>query len=88
MEVMIAMRVVADTTGQDSIGTILDHIGATEDHLDSLVGVGLIDGAEGFDDRAWSFEDTKVRSGPRIVAATAKQTFVVKIQRNQNRTPA
>lgn len=88
MEVEIAARVVADVTGADPFDTILDRVGATDDYLDSLIGTGIIDGAEGFDDRVWTFEDAKTRSGPRTLSATAKQTLIVKIQRNQNQTPA
>jgi len=88
MDVEITMRIVTDVTSADPFGTVLDHVGATDDYLDSLIGTGIIDGAEGFDDRAWTFDDAKTRSGPRTLSASAKQTVIVKIQRNQNQTPA
>lgn len=88
MEVKITTRIVSDVTAADPYGTILDHVGATDDYLDSLIGLGIIDGAEGFDDREWTFDDSKIRSGPRTLSATAKQTLIVKIQRNQNQTSA
>ncbi len=88
MEVEIAARIVTDVTSADPFGMILDHVGATDDYLDSLIGTGILDGAEGFDDRAWTFDDATIRSGPRTLSAMANQTLIVKIQRNQNQTPA
>lgn len=88
MEVEVAAGIVVDETGADPFGTILDHLAAIGDYLDSLIGIGIIDGAEGFDDREWTFHDAKERSGPRTLFATSKQTLVVKIERNQNQTPA
>ncbi len=88
VEVQIAARIVTDVTGTDPFGAILDHLGATDDYLDSLIGTGIIDGAEGLENRAWTFDDAKVRSGPRTLSATGKQTLIVKIERNHNQTPA
>jgi hypothetical protein len=67
---------------------VLDKIGALEDYLDGIVDAGVLEGAEGFDDRIWTFEYPNTTSGARAAAATASQTFVVKVQREHNRVPA
>ncbi|MFQ5592287.1 MAG: hypothetical protein ACE5HE_14085 [Phycisphaerae bacterium] len=88
LEVTMGMRIVTDVSTSDPHASILDKIGALDDYLDSIVDSGVVDGAEGFDDRAWTFEYPSVTAGSRVVAASATQSFVVKVERGQNRVPA
>ena len=88
MEVTTALRMVSDVSASDPHGAMLDKIGALDDYLDSIRDSGVIDGAEGFDDRVWTFDYPKVTAGSRIAIAEATQSFVVKVQRTFNRVPA
>lgn len=88
MEVATGMRMVTDVAASDPHGAILDKIGALDDYLDSLRDSGVIDGAEGFDDRVWTFDYPRTTSGSRVAAAEATMTFVVKVQRTYSRVPA
>ena len=84
----MTLRVVTDAAEADPHEAILDKIGALDDYFDSIVDSGVISGAEGFDDRAWTFEYPRATAGARVATATAAQTFVVKVERGQNREPA
>ncbi len=84
----MTLRVVTDAAEVDPHEAILDKIGALDDYFDSIVDSGVIDGAEGFDDRAWTFEYPRATAGARVATATATQTFVIKVERGQNREPA
>ncbi len=88
MEVTTALRMVTDVSASDPHGAILDKIGALDDYLDSTRNSGVIAGAEGFDDRGWTFDYPRATSGSRVATAEATQTFVVKVQRTFNRIPA
>lgn len=88
LRVTMDLRVVTDMTDADGHAVMLDHIGAVDDHLDSLIDTGVIEGADGFDDRGWSIEYPKATAGARVAVATAQQTFVVRVERGQNRQPA
>lgn len=88
MEVTTALRMVTDVSASDPHGAMLDKIGALDDYLDSIRAGGVIAGAEGFDDRVWSFDYPKVTAGSRVATAEATQTFVVKVQRTYNRVAA
>ncbi len=88
IEVEMTLRVVTDVTQADPHGAILDKIGAIDDYLDGIVDTGVIDGAEGFDNRVWTFEYPRQSAGARVAVAAATQTFVVKVEREQNREPA
>lgn len=88
IEVTTALRLVIDISVSDLHAGLLDRIGAVEDYLDSLIDTGVLEGVEGFDDREWTFEYPKTSAGVRVATAQAKQTFVVKIERQQNREPA
>lgn len=87
-EVLMTLRIVSDVAGGDLHDAVLDKIGALEDYLDGILDTGVIEGAEGFDDRAWTFDYPRATGGARVASATASQTFVVKVQRGQNRVPA
>ncbi len=86
--VSMTLRMVTDLSSSDPHPAILDKIGAVEDYFDSIVDTGVIEGAEGFDDREWTLEYPRATAGARMASATASQTFVVKVQRGQNREPA
>lgn len=88
VEVTMTLRVVTDVRASDPHAAMLDTIGAVEDYFDSILDTGVIEGAEGFDDRAWTFEYPRATAGARVASATATQTFVVKVERGQNREPA
>lgn len=88
MEITTALRIVTDVATNDPFQAALDQVGAVDDYLDSLLDVGVLDGADGFDDRIWEFDGPGGRAASRVVTATATQTFVVKVERNQNRLPA
>lgn len=87
-EVSLAFTVFVDVTDADPHPALLDAIGATEDYLDSIIDSGVIEGAEGFDDRTWTFAYPKTTSGTRLISASATGTFIVKVERQQNREPA
>ncbi len=87
VEVTMTLRVVTDVAASDPHAAMLDTIGAVEDYFDSILDAGVIEGAEGFDDRAWTFEYPRATAGARVASATATQTFVVKVERGQNREP-
>jgi len=88
IEVAMTMRTYVDAIQQDAHAAMLDIIGAVDDYLDGLIDIGILEGASGFDDRDWTFEYPKTSSGSRVVSVTGKQTFVVTVQRLQNRVPA
>ncbi len=87
-EVTMTLRLVTDVAAADPHTAMLDKIGALEDYLDSVVDTGVIGGAEGFDDRVWTFDYPRTTAGARVAAASATQTFVVKVERERNREPA
>ncbi len=87
-EVSMTLRMVTDVSASDPHGAILDKIGAVEDYFDGIVDTGVIEGAEGFDAREWTLDYPRTTAGARVASATATQTFVVKVQRGQNREPA
>jgi len=87
VEAAARLRLVTDVTAADPHAAILDKIGAVDDYLDSLIDTGVIEGAEGFDDRVWTINYPKATAGARVATAEATQTFIVKVQRGQNREP-
>ena len=88
IKVTMALRLVTDVSASDPHEAMLDKIGAVDDYLDSLVDSGVLEGAEGFDDRGWAFEYPRTAAGARVAVASGTQTFVVKVEREQNRVPA
>jgi hypothetical protein len=88
VEVTLTLHVVTDVTADDAHGDVLDQIGAIEDHLDGLADAGVIEGAEGPSARVWSFDYPRATSGARVIAASATQAMIVKVERSQNRVPA
>ena len=88
IEVTMTLRLVMDVSGSDPHAAMLDSIGAIDDYLDSLIDAGVLEGAEGFDDRVWTFEYPAGTVGARAAVASATQAFVVKVEREQNRVPA
>ena len=88
IEVAMTLRIVTDVSASDPHGAMLDKIGAIDDYLDGIIDTGVLEGAEGFDDRVWTFEYPKSTAGARVAAVTATQSFVVKVEREQNRVPA
>ena len=87
-EATLTMSLFVDATESDVHPEMLDAIGALEDYLDSIIDTGVIEGAEGFDDRVWTFDYPKSTSGARLALVSATQTFVVKVERDNNREPA
>lgn len=88
VEVVVAMKLVTDVIEANPHDAVLSHVGAVEDYFDSIVDSGVLEGAEGFDARTWSFQYPKGTAGARVASATAELSFIVKIERGQNRIPA
>jgi len=88
MEISMNLQVVCDALAADSHGELLDRTSAVDDCFDNLLGSGLLEGADGLDDRAWSFAHPTTSSGARVATATATQTCIVRVERSQNRVPA
>ena len=88
IEVQMALRVVTDVSAADASGGLLDVVGAVDDYFDGIVDSGVLEGAEGFDNRAWSLDYPPTTVGARVACAEAAQTFVVKVERGYNREPA
>ncbi|MEK6798052.1 MAG: hypothetical protein AABZ12_03735 [Planctomycetota bacterium] len=86
MEVTMALRVAVDVADADAYAALLDRVAAVDDYLDGLIDVGVIDGADGFDERHWAFGEPRAASGARLATAEGTQTCVVKVQRGYNRT--
>ena len=87
-EVGVTLQLVTDVTAADAHDALLDMAGAVEDYFDSIVDSGVIEGAEGFDDRVWSYAYPPTTAGARVASAAAAQKFVVKVERQQHRVPA
>jgi len=75
-EVGMSIRIFTDVTDTDGFASVLDHMGAVDDYLDSLIDTGIIEGTDGFDDRAWSIEYPKETTGARVVIATTKPAAI------------
>lgn len=84
VEVTMKLHLVADVSTVDSHEELLALIGAVDDYFDEIRDSGVVNGAEGFEKRVWSFSFAKLTAGARTAGATAKQTFIVKIEREQN----
>jgi hypothetical protein len=89
VRVTLAMRLVTDVVSDDPHDEILDAVGAIEDYFDDLLTGenNVIEGADGFDDRTWTFGYPAGSSGAQAAQATCRQTFVVKVERGYNRVP-
>ncbi len=88
IEAAMTLHLVTDVSAADPHDAILDKVGAVDDYLDSIIDTGVIEGAEGFDDRGWTFDYPKTAAGARVASAQATQTLVVRVERGQNRLPA
>jgi hypothetical protein len=88
IRVTMTLRLVTDILASDPHGALLDAIGAVDDYLDSIIDTGVVEGADGFDDRVWAFDYPATTAGARVAAAEASQSFVVRVQREANRVPA
>lgn len=88
LSVTSVLRIVTDVIDDDPHAVLLDKIGAVDDFFDGIADVGIIEGSEGFDDRVWTFDLPLEASGSRVASASAEQSFVVKVERQQNRVPA
>lgn len=88
MEISITLQIVCDILAADAHGELLDRTSAVDDCFDNLFGSGLLEGADGFDDRVWTFAHPTTSSGARLSTATAAQTCIIRVERSQNRIPA
>lgn len=88
VEVTMTLRLVTDVSASVPHEALLDRIGVIDDYFDSIIDIGVTEGAGGFDGRVWTFEYPRGAAGSRVAAATATETFVVKVEREQNRVPA
>jgi hypothetical protein len=84
VETSMELQLIMDVAGVDAHGELLNRVAAVEDYFDSLIDTGVIEGAEGFDDRVWTLAEPKTTSGVRVATASARQTCVVKVEREAN----
>ena len=89
LKATVAMRLVTDVVSDDPHDAILDAVGAVEDYFDSLLTdeYNVVEGADGFDDRVWSFVYPAGSTGVQVAEASCQQTFIVKVERGYNRVP-
>jgi len=87
-EVSVSLRMVTDVLAADPHAELLDKSAAVDDYLDGILDTGILDGAAGFDERVWTYDEPRPTVGARVASATATQTLIVKVQRNFNRVPA
>lgn len=87
-EVVLEVTVVADVVDEQPHAAMLDLIAVVEDYMDSIVDIGVIDGATGFDGREWKLDYPHATAGVRSASATSTQTVVVRVERSFNREPA
>lgn len=88
MAVTMLLEVSADAAGEASHEALLDVVGAIDDYLDSIRDTGVIEGADGLDERTWKLPAPKSVAGVRAATAEAEVTLVVRVQREYNREPA
>ncbi|MFQ5463590.1 MAG: hypothetical protein ACE5E5_13320 [Phycisphaerae bacterium] len=88
IRVALGLHIVTDVGQTDPHAEIVDKIGAVDDFFDNTIQTGLIEGAQGFDDRNWQIDMAVATSGSRTAGAAARQSMIVKVARNQNRIPA
>ncbi|MCO6437852.1 MAG: hypothetical protein J5J06_12240 [Phycisphaerae bacterium] len=88
MRVSLSLRVVSDVNNGGVHDALLDRIAAVDDHLDGLVQAGLIEGADGLDDREWQLDYPKTTAAARVASATSTMSFVVRVERFFNRAGA
>lgn len=88
MRVSMGLRVVTDVVSSGLHDSLLDAVAAVDDAIDGIVAAGVLEGADGFDDREWVFEYPRTTSGARVASAVATQDFVVHVQRTHNREPS
>lgn len=87
-EVTIEIRLFVDVREADPHGPLIDVLAALEDYMDSIVDTGVVEGASGFDDREWLVDYPRATAGARVVSATAKQSYVARVERLFHRVPA
>jgi len=83
------LRAVVDVVGDDPHDAILDTVGAVDDYFDSLISgaTGITDGADGFEDRTWTYTYPAGSTGGRMASAECELSFIVKVERGFNRVP-
>ena len=89
LRVTAKLKLVTDVLGDDPHDTILARMGAVDDSFDSLITgpTEVTDGADGFEDRTWTFDYPAGSTGGRMASAECELTFVVKVERGFNRVP-
>lgn len=88
VDVALRIRVGVDASTPAARDAILAVVGAVDDYFDSIRDSGVIEGADGLDDRTWTFAYPKSTAGARMMTAEATQPFVVRVARGFNRVPA
>ena len=89
VRVTLTMRLVTDVISDDPHDAILGAVGAVDDFFDELFTdeEKIIEGADGFDDRVWTFGYPAGSSGSQVAEAKCEQGFIVKVERGYNRIP-
>ena len=89
LRVSAKLKLETDVLDDDPHDTILDKTGAVDDYFDSLItgATGVTNGADGFEDRTWTFDYPAGSTGGRMASAECGLTFIVKVERGFNRLP-
>lgn len=84
MEASIALLLATDAGEADAHERVLALTGAVEDALDALRETGVIEGADGLDDRSWDVRFAAGAAGSRVATAEAAVGLVVRVAREDN----
>jgi hypothetical protein len=89
LRVTLVMRLVTDVVSDDPHDAILDAVGAVEDYFDELYAdqQEIIEGADGFEERTWTFGYPAGSSGAQAAQASCRQSCIVRVEREYNRVP-
>lgn len=85
IEASIVLLVATDVGEADAHERVLALTGVVEDALDGLREGGLIEGADGLDDRSWEVHFAAGVAGARVATVEARIRLVVRVAREGNR---
>jgi len=90
IRVTLELRITTDVLSGDPHDAVLDEVGAVDDFFDALLldEDEIVEGADGFDDRCWTFSYPAGSTAAQSAEATCRQSFAVRIERGANREPA
>jgi len=84
------LRLVTDIAAADAHDELLDKAAAVEDFFDGLLAAeaSVVEGADGFDDRSWTYSYPSGTVGGGTAAAECTMTCRVRVERGANREPS